>query len=88
MKTFVTGDIDLGGFRISNHLRCKTQIPFRSMFMDMETLIRFKESAREIVDERYLGELRKILEDKDFQEFWDVLEYRIGNRVRLEQEGI
>lgn len=82
------GDIDLGGFRIFNHLKKKTGIPFKSMFMDRETLIRFRDSTMRIGDERYLEGLRKLLEDKDYKEFWDVVRYMLEEKVRLEQEGI
>jgi hypothetical protein len=82
------GDIDLGGFRIFNHLKKKTSIPFKPMFMDRETLIEFKDSAKSIEDERYLENLRRLLEDEEYREFWDVVEYMLKEKVRLEQEGI
>lgn len=82
------GDVDLGGFRIFNHLRKRTNIPFNPMFMDRETLVRFRKSARKIEDERYLESLGKLLEDREYEEFWDVVEYMVENKVRLEQEGI
>jgi hypothetical protein len=82
------GDIDLGGFRIFNHLRKKTEIPFKPMFMDRETLIRYKESTKKIEDERYLESLSRLIEDEEYRVFWDVVEYMLDEKVKLEQEGI
>lgn len=82
------GDIDLGGLRILNHLRKKTEIPFKPLFMDKETLRKNSNYLKEIEDKRYIKNLKKMLEDKDYEEFYEVIEYMIEKRVRLEQEAI
>ncbi|MFT5875772.1 MAG: hypothetical protein ACI8WT_004769 [Clostridium sp.] len=82
------GDIDLGGFRILNHLKNMTGIPFNAFLMDCETLVKYKDHLMRIDKESYLDSLRGMLQDKDYEEHFDAIKYLIENRVRLEQEVV
>lgn len=79
------GDIDLGGFRILNHLRNKTRIPFKPYRMDLETLKHFKRYAMKI-DGSYQNKLKNSLNKPEYKEFQDVIQFMIDKNIRLEQE--
>ncbi|SHK31189.1 Wadjet anti-phage system protein JetD domain-containing protein [Tepidibacter formicigenes] len=81
-------DIDLGGFRIINHLREKAGILFKPYLMDKKTLIKYREKAMAIDDDKYTKELEKLLSSDEYKEFHEVIDYMIKNKIRLEQEGI
>jgi len=82
------GDIDLGGFRILNHLRKKTGIPFKSYLMDVETLKKYIEYGKPIENKAYLDSLRELINKEEYEEFKEVIEFMVENKVRLEQEVI
>ncbi|ABR48312.1 conserved hypothetical protein [Alkaliphilus metalliredigens QYMF] len=82
------GDIDLGGFRILNHLRNKTGINVKSYRMDRETLEMYKNHTKKIKSEQYSGELTKLLENEEYIEFHEVIRYMIENNMILEQEAL
>lgn len=82
------GDIDLGGFRILNHLRKKTGIPFRSYLMDVETLNRYIEYGKPIENKAYLDSLRELISKEEYAEFKETVEFMVENMIRLEQEVI
>ncbi|HEY8889643.1 MAG TPA: Wadjet anti-phage system protein JetD domain-containing protein [Clostridium sp.] len=82
------GDIDLGGFRILNHLKKMTGIPFKAYLMDGETLVKYKDHLKLIDKESYLDSLRGMLQDSDYEEHFEAIKYMIENRVRLEQEVV
>lgn len=79
------GDIDLGGFRIFNHLKSKTGIPFKPLYMDLATLKRYEQYALSIGSE-YEKQLQELLNQVEYQDFYEVIRYMINKRVRLEQE--
>lgn len=79
------GDIDLGGFHILNHLRLKTGIPFKPLYMDLNTLKQFENYALSI-DHAYKNKLKTLLQKSEFSEFHDVIHYMIKKGIRLEQE--
>jgi len=85
---FHWGDIDLGGFRIFNHLKSKTGIPFIPLYMDKSTLLKFKDYLKPIEDMRYIDDLKKLLSQKEYMEFYEVIAYMIENSVKLEQEAL
>lgn len=82
------GDIDLGGFRIINHLRRKTGIPFKSYLMGVETLRDYIKYSKTIENKAYLDQLAELLNMEEYREFNEVIRFMIENRVRLEQEII
>ena len=79
------GDIDLGGFRIFNHLKSKTGIPFKPLYMDLATLKRYEQYALSIGSE-YEKQLQELLNQVEYQDFYEVIRYMINKRIRLEQE--
>lgn len=82
------GDIDLGGFRILNHLRKKTGIPVKSYLMDVETLKKYFEYCKPIENKSYLDSLRELISKEEYEEFRETVAFMVEKRVRLEQEII
>lgn len=81
-------DIDLGGFRIFHRLK-KNLIPsVQPLFMDVAALHSNAESCMKITSEDYLQKLSALLENPDYSMFFDVIQYMIEHRVRLEQENL
>lgn len=85
IKCYHFGDIDVGGFKILNNLRNKTNIPFIPYKMDVDTLVKYKDYCKELTtnDKK---EINKMLSDDRFVEFKDVLEKMISLNIKLEQE--
>ena len=84
---FHLGDIDAGGFKILNHLRKSTEIPFKALKMDTDTLLKYKEYAKTLtVNDR--KELSRIYELDEYEEFKSVIEVMIKEGIKLEQEII
>jgi len=81
------GDIDLGGFNIFLHLRRETGIPFKPLWMDLETLLKYQERGMKLTD-NYRRKLLKALEDPVYQEFWVIIDRMLALNIRLEQEAI
>ncbi len=81
-------DIDLGGFRIFKHLRDKTGILFKPYLMDKDTLIKYKDKCMYIDDDRYINELEKLMDNTEYEKFYDVIGLMIENKIKLEQEAI
>lgn len=81
------GDIDVGGFKIFNHLRKTTEIPFKPLNMDKETLMKYKNYSRSLTsnDEK---QLRLMLDNEEYKNFHDVIEYMLEIGIKLEQEII
>lgn len=80
------GDIDAGGFYILEHLKAKTGIGFKSMYMDKNTLERHMEQTKPLTAndrKRIQSLLRKVTEsDKE------VLEFMLESGCKLEQEAV
>ncbi|MGL4849778.1 MAG: Wadjet anti-phage system protein JetD domain-containing protein [Clostridium sp.] len=79
------GDIDVGGFKILNHLRRKTGIPFIPLNMDIDILMNNIDYGNELklYDKK---EIEKMLRDENFKEYHEVLQFMIENNIKLEQE--
>jgi uncharacterized protein YPO0396 len=73
-------------FYILEHLIRKTKIPFKSIYMDMETLIANKENwiLLTVNDRKRLEKFQ----EKRLSEYEQVIEYMLINDCKLEQEGI
>lgn len=84
---FHWGDIDVGGFKIFNHLRKTTEIPFKPLNMDKETLMKYKNYSRSLTsnDEK---QLRLMLDNEEYKCFHEVIEYMLEIGSKLEQEII
>lgn len=81
-------DIDLGGFRIFHRLR-KNIIPeIQPLFMDADTLRANADTCLTIKSDGYLHQLSVLSENPEFSIFFDVINYMLKNRVRLEQENL
>lgn len=81
------GDIDYGGFDIFVHLRDNCLADLRPVFMDINTLEKYRAFCLPFND-RYAEKLRKLLADPGYRVFHPVLAYMLQNGVRLEQECI
>lgn len=82
------GDLDVYGFLILENLISKTQIPFKPLLMDVETIERFYRAGlyktltardRKMIDSKKDGQLSA---------YKDVLEYMLENNCKVEQESI
>ena len=78
-------DIDAGGFLIYNNLKNKTQIPFKPYRMDINELVNNKDSLK-CLTENDRKRLEKMLTEKDFEVFYNTINYMLENNVKLEQE--
>lgn len=56
--------------------------------MDETTLEIFKEQAMRIQSPAYRNTLKKMEKDKDYKEFWAVIQKMLAFGIRLEQEQI
>ena len=74
------GDIDAGGFHIYNDLCKKTQIPFQTYHMDVDTLKKYDTYTKKLTKND-----RKRLKSMKNNE---VITYMLKNNVKLEQEII
>ena len=82
------GDLDVYGFLILENLISKTQIPFKPLMMDVETIERFYRAGlyktltardRKMIDSKKDGQLSA---------YKDVLEYMLEYNCKVEQESI
>ena len=82
------GDLDVYGFLILENLISKTQIPFKPLLMDVETIERFYRAGlyktltdrdRKMIDSKKDGQLSA---------YKDVLEYMLTRDCKIEQESI
>ena len=82
------GDLDVYGFLILENLILKTQIPFKPLLMDVETIERFYRAGlyktltardRKMIDSKKDGQLSA---------YKDVLEYMLTHDCKIEQESI
>lgn len=82
------GDLDVYGFLILENLLSKTQIPFKPLLMDVETIERFYRAGlyktltardRKMIDSKKDGQLSA---------YKDVLEYMLEYNCKVEQESI
>lgn len=89
------GDIDAGGFYIYEHLKSKTEIPFKIFRMDVETLKKYSSQTKILTqtDKRRIESLLKKLDDQykesiTGEDYRDVLRYMLKNNCKLEQEAL
>lgn len=91
---FHFGDIDAGGFYIVNHLREKTGIGFKPVYMGKDTLERFREFAKPLTqsDRKRLENLLEKYKDEDDRKYAEIcseaVEYMLINDCKLEQEAV
>lgn len=89
------GDIDAGGFYILEHLKRKTGIPFRSLFMDTKVLQAYGGSTVPLTsnDRKRLQALynelqQKAAEGKPMEDYRDTLAFMLEKDCKLEQETV
>lgn len=88
------GDIDAGGFYILEHLKKKTGIPFRSLYMDTETLQRYRGDRKPLTenDRKRLLQLKEELAERmqheETEDYGDVISYMLDENCKLEQEAV
>lgn len=89
------GDIDAGGFYILEHLKRKTGIPFRSLYMDKDTLCRYRSDTKKLSanDRKRLKLLIKASEQREQEgtlqeDYRGVLNYMLKQDCKLEQEAV
>lgn len=80
---FHYGDIDAGGFNILLHLRRKTNVDFKAIHMDIETLKNNMKYTQKLTESD-----RKRLRNLLGCEFDDVIKYMLENNCKLEQEAL
>lgn len=83
-KYYHFGYIDAGGFLIFLDLRKKTEIPFESFRMDLDTLKQYSQYGKKLT-ETDKKRLEKLEEEKEFSE---VIRYMLEKNIKLEQECI
>lgn len=81
------GDMDCGGFRIWKDLCVKTEIPFKTFRMDMETYRQYQKLGRDLTaqDKKFLAAMR---EDAFFAEQKEVFDLMLEKGKKIEQECI
>ncbi len=84
------GDIDAGGFYIFEHLKRKTGIPFRTIYMDMDTFCRYKKYTKELTpnDRKRIQKLIEKRQSGNETEYLEVLSTMLKMGRKLEQEAI
>ena len=91
---FHFGDIDAGGFYILNHLREKTGIRFKPVYMEKEILEEFRAFTKPLAqsDRKRLENLLEKYADEDDREYAEIcseaVEYMLINNCKLEQEAV
>lgn len=81
-------DIDLGGFRLFNRLRTNIVPSVQPLFMDVETLQNNASACMEIKTTGYLQMLSSFLHNPEYSVFYEVIQYMIEKKVRMEQENL
>lgn len=87
VKYYHFGDIDAGGFKILAHLKRKTKIPFIPFKMDVNTLSKYIDYAKDLTVND-VTEIKRILDDKEYKEYSEVLVRMLELKKKLEQEII
>ena len=78
------GDIDAGGFSILKDLRKKTEIPFQSYHMDLETLTHYEQYGKPLTE----SDRTRLKELGTDTELHEVVSYMLSHNVKLEQECV
>lgn len=89
------GDIDAGGFYILEHLKRKTGIGFRSLYMDVATLQQYETDQKPLScnDRKRLGQLKETLQAQKRQgqcleDYGSVIDFMLEKNCKLEQEAV
>ena len=89
------GDIDAGGFYILEHLKRRTGIEFRSIYMSREVLTKYVDWNQPLTvnDRKRLGDLlvgleRRVRDNSLAEDYREVIAFMLGNDCKLEQEAV
>lgn len=84
---FHFGDIDAGGFEIYRNLCDRTGIPFRIYRMGIRELEQYEPYTKKLTanDQK---RLENLLEKKEYESVWPILQYMKEHGQKLEQESI
>ena len=85
-KYYHFGDIDAGGFEIYRDLCEKTGIPFEMYHMNIDTLVKYQQYAKELTEHDKIR-LEKLKAGTMAKES-DLIQYMLEHNVKLEQECI
>ena len=83
IEYFHFGDIDAGGIYILEHLKQKTNIPFKPYMMNIDVLKKYSNQTISLT-KNDIERLKKI----KLTEFTDLVEYMLKHNQKLEQENI
>lgn len=78
------GDIDAGGFEIFRDLCEKTEIPFSTYHMDLETLQKYEKYGKELT----LNDRSRLERMKELSGMKELISYMLEHNVKLEQECV
>jgi hypothetical protein len=81
------GDMDLGGFRIWNHLCQKTGIPVKPLMMDQETYLTHI-TRGQAMDDGYVKKLAELLENPSYDPLHPLIRLMLEKGIRVEQEAV
>lgn len=81
------GDMDCGGFRIWKDLCVKTGIPFKTLYMDLETYDRYASWGRKLT-EQDKKTLRGMMDDPFFHEQKELFARMLEVGMKVEQECV
>ena len=81
------GDIDCGGFRIWKNLCVKTEIPFKTIYMDLEVYNKYLKWGRPLTEQDRKN-LRNMMEDSFFANQRELFQNILDKGIKLEQECI
>ncbi len=81
------GDIDLGGMRIFMHLKNKAIPELEPMLMDSKTLLEHAGYSSPM-SVSYMKKLKKLLEDRSYGIFHELIKTMLENNMKLEQEAV
>ena len=79
-------DIDVGGFRIYNHLVNSTKIPFIPYKMGIEELN--SNSNHKSLTDNDIKSLKEMIDKPEFAQFKNVIKFMLDNNIKLEQESL
>lgn len=78
-------DIDVGGFWIYHNLKTKTGIPFKPYMMSIKELKENKDNLKTLTTND-IKRIKLLLNNPEFEEFYDLLNYMLEYNCKLEQE--
>ena len=81
------GDTDCGGFKIWKNLVERTFIPFKTVAMDLKTLINHDQFCKELTTNDFIN-LKQMKDDPFFTDQIELFNHMLSNNIKLEQECI